>query len=57
MSFFVPRGYRVRCRAISDYPGVAALVCVHRRVFILNTAARANAKIIQLYCGQPDPAD
>lgn len=49
MLIFAPRGFVVRYCAIADYPGVAALVCVRRRIVIINQAAREDAKIIQLY--------
>jgi hypothetical protein len=55
MLIFTPRGFVSVRAAIADYPGVAALVCVRRRIVIINTAARKDAKIIQLHFGLPDP--
>ena len=46
-----PRGYFTRYAAIDDYPSILALVCVNRRIVIVNTKARPGANTIQLHFG------
>lgn len=55
MLFFTPRGFVSVRVTIADYPGLIALVYVRRRVVIVNSAARPDAKIIRLCFGPPDP--
>lgn len=51
----IPKGFTLYFYAIPDHSGIKALVCVYQRMFILNTAAREDARITQLYFGEYTP--